>query len=37
MPPTKEISFGEKVNIKHWFEQGMSTKEIATKLGRHPA
>jgi transposase len=37
MPPTKEISFGEKVNIKHWFEQGMSTKEIATKLGRHLA
>ncbi len=37
MPPTKEISYGEKVTIRHMFGLGMPAKEIGAKLGRHPA
>ncbi len=37
MPPTKEISYGEKVTIRHMFGLGIPAKEIGAKLGRHPA
>ncbi len=36
MPPSKEISFEEKVRIKHLFGLGNAEKDIAKKLGRHP-
>lgn len=37
MVPPKDISFEEKVTIQHLFRLGIPTKEIAEKLGRHPA
>jgi hypothetical protein len=37
MPRSKEISFEEKVRIQHLFCLGITAKDIAKKLGRHPA
>jgi hypothetical protein len=37
MSPSKEISFEEKVRIQHLFRLGIAAKDIAKKLGRHPA
>jgi transposase len=37
MPPSKEISFEEKVRIQHLFRIGNTAKDIAKILGRHPA
>jgi hypothetical protein len=35
MPPKKQISSEEKLQIRCWAEAGISTAEIAKRLGRH--
>jgi transposase len=37
MPPSKEISFEEKVRMQHLFHLEITAKDISKKLGRHPA
>ena len=37
MAKTKDILFEDKVAIRYWYQLGTATKEIAAKLGRHPA